>query len=86
MGYEWIVIDYNGGTYISINISKNRHSFPLFLGPVDLYFGQEIDKKAPQNASRDPTKTENFRNLFKFGLKWTEQHAQSDARTAIRRP
>ncbi len=36
MVFEWILIDYIGGTYISKNISKDFHSFSPFPGPVDL--------------------------------------------------
>ena len=44
MGFEWVLIDYIGGTYMSINISKDFPQFNTFPGPVDLHFGPEIDQ------------------------------------------
>ena len=44
-GYEqmkWILIDYNGGTYMSQNISIDFHLFTFFAVPVVLHFRPEI--------------------------------------------
>ena len=41
--FERIVIDYNGGPYMSKYVSYDFSSFSLFPGPVDLYFRPEIE-------------------------------------------
>ena len=43
-------MDYNGGTYMSQNVSKDFHSFTLFPGAVDLHIRPEIDKNRPKIA------------------------------------
>ena len=42
MVFEWILIDYNGGTYMSQNVSNDFHSFTLFPGLVDLHFNESV--------------------------------------------
>ena len=48
MEFEWILINYIGGTYISTNFSKDFHPFNTFVGPVDRHFGPEIDQNRPK--------------------------------------
>ena len=50
MVFEWILIDYDDGTYMSQNVSNDFHSFTLLAEPVDLHFRPEIDQNRPKNA------------------------------------
>ena len=51
MVFELVLIDYNGGTYMSPNFSMDFRSFTPFLEPVDLHFGPEMDQNRPKIAS-----------------------------------
>ena len=48
MGFEWILLDYIGRTYMSTNISKYFHPFSTFPRPVDPHFGLEMDHNRPK--------------------------------------
>ena len=73
--FEWLLIDYNGGPYMSQNVSNDFHSFTLFAETVDFHFRPGIDENRPKIADfhRNVRLWTSALNLVQaiFGLFWS---------------